>query len=82
MALSVIIAGITVLLMVTTVLVKPFIKVVSHKIGLYWVVCLIGALTLILTGEISFSSVILGITAKSSVNPLKILTLFLALFSE
>lgn len=79
MALSVIIAGITVLLMVTTVLVKPFIKVGSHKIGLYWVVCLIGALTLILTGEISFSSVILGITAKSSVNPLKILTLFLSM---
>ncbi len=79
MALSLIISGITVLLMVLTVLIKPFVKIGSHKVGLYWVVCLVGAITLILTGEISFLSAIKGITAKSSVNPLKILTLFLSM---
>ena len=79
MALSLIISGITVLLMVLTVLIKPFVKIGSHKVGLYWVVCLVGAITLILTGEISFLSAVKGITAKSSVNPLKILTLFLSM---
>ncbi|MBQ3115595.1 MAG: hypothetical protein IJC07_01045 [Clostridia bacterium] len=79
MAVSVIISSITVLLMVVTVLVKPFIKIGTHKLGLYWVVCLIGALTLILSGQISFFKVLEGITAKSSVNPLKILTLFLSM---
>ena len=58
MAVPVIISSITVLLMVVTVLVKPFIKIGSHKLGLYWVVCLIGALTLILSGQIPFSKVV------------------------
>lgn len=79
MITTIVISAITVLLMALTVLFKPYIKVGKVKLGLYWIVCLIGALTLIATGSISLTSVFNGITANTSVNPLKILTLFLAM---
>ena len=79
MALTVIIASVTVLLMITSVLIKPYINIGKHKLGLYWIITLSGAIILLLTGQISLSSAISGITAKSSVNPLKILTLFLSM---
>ncbi len=76
---SVIIAVLTVITMIITVLFKPYLKIKGHKIGLYYIVCLIGALLMLLTGRISISSAIGGITASTSVNPLKILALFLSM---
>ncbi len=65
--------------MIAVVLIKPYIKIGTHKLGLYWVVCLLGAIAMLITGRISFSQVFEGITADTSVNPLKILTLFLSM---
>ena len=79
MALTVAIATAVVVLMIATVLIKPYINLGHHKLGLYWVVCLIGAILMIATGRISLESAVNGITADSSVNPLKILTLFLSM---
>lgn len=79
MTLTIIIAAVTAAAMVTAVLVKPYIKIGKFSVGLYWIVCLIGAAVMLLTGRISLSSVFLGVTADSSVNPLKILTLFLSM---
>lgn len=79
MTLTVCIAAAVVVAMILTVLIKPYINIGTHKLGLYWVVCLIGAILMLATGRISFSSAIKGITADSSVNPLKILTLFLSM---
>ena len=79
MELTVIIAGATALFMVLTVLIKPYVTIGKHKLGLYWIVCLIGACLMLFTGRIPLSHAISGITANSSVNPLKILTLFLSM---
>lgn len=79
MILTVIIAALTVISMVLAVLIKPYITVGKIKLGLYWIVCFVGALLIIATGGISIGKVIDGITANTSVNPLKILTLFLSM---
>lgn len=79
MALTVSIALLTVLAMIITVLIKPYVTVGKVKVGLYWIVCLFGAILMLVFGCIPFSQVIKGITADTSVNPLKILALFLSM---
>ncbi len=79
MLVCVLIALITIALMVFSVLLKPYIKIGKSEVGLYWIICLVGAIFMLVSGSISFEGVIEGITANSSVNPLKILTLFLSM---
>ena len=79
MQLTIILALITVIAMVVAVLTKPYVKIFKFNIGLYWIVCFIGAFFMLITGCIDFSTVISGVTANTSVNPLKILTLFLSM---
>ena len=79
MTLTICLAGVTALAMIISILIKPYISVGKHKIGLYWIVCFIGALLMLFTGRISLETAIDGITANTSVNPLKILTLFLSM---
>lgn len=81
MLTSIIIATATALSLVITVMLKPYISKGKIKIGLYWVVCLIGAIAMIVSGTVSFDKVLSGITADSAVNPLKILVLFLSVTS-
>ena len=73
------ISGITALLLILSVLIKPFIKIGKFNIGLYWIICLVGALAILISGAIPLSTVIAGITENTSVNPLKILTLFISM---
>ncbi len=79
MIVSVVISIITILCLILAVLFKPYIKVGKITVGLYWVVCLIGALLIVLCGGIPLSNVWQGISADTSVNPLKILALFLSM---
>ena len=79
MILTIIIAALTVTTMVVAVLTKPYIKVGKVNLGLYWIICLVGAILMLATARISLTSVFNGITANTSVNPLKILTLFLSM---
>ena len=79
MILTVAIAGVSAICMVIAVLLKPYIKIAKVQVGLYWIICLIGAILMLLLGCIDLNSVFSGITANSSVNPLKILTLFLSM---
>ncbi len=79
MIVTIIIACLTVLLMVSAVLVKPYISIKKFSIGLYWIVCLLGAVCMLVFNRISLAEVLSGITANTSVNPLKILTLFLSM---
>lgn len=79
MTLTVIISLITVAAMVLAVLIKPYVKIKKLTVGLYWVVCFIGAAIMLATGRLSFSKMLAGITSQSSVNPIKILTLFLSM---
>ena len=79
MILTVAIAGVTAIGMVISVLTKPYIKIAKAQVGLYWLICLLGATAMLLFGCIDLSSVFSGITANTSVNPIKILTLFLSM---
>ncbi len=65
--------------MICCVLFKPYVKIKNINVGLYWIVCLIGAIALVVFRAIPLSSVILGITENTAVNPLKILTLFISM---
>ncbi len=79
MALTIGIASVTVIAMTLTVLIKPYAQIKNLKLGLYWVVCLIGAILMLATNSLSLSSAVAGITADTSVNPIKILLLFLSM---
>ena len=79
MILTVSIALTTTLLMVVSVLTKPYIKIGTKQVGLYWIICALGAICTLITGCVSLDVVFKGLTANTSVNPLKILTLFLSM---
>lgn len=79
MTLTVIIASGAAIMMVLTVLIKPYAKIKKIKIGLYWVVCLIGAFFMLIFKRLSIEQAWQGITADVSVNPIKILLLFLSM---
>ena len=49
MTTTLIIAGITVALMVLSVLLKPYIYVKKLKIGLYWIICAAGAAAMLIS---------------------------------
>ena len=53
MLVPVLIASITAVAMVVTVLAKPYIEVKKIKIGLYWVVCVLGAILMLVFKGIS-----------------------------
>ncbi len=79
MTVSIVLAVLTVVALIVCVLVKPYIKIGKVTIGLYWVVCLVGAILQLAFGTIPFDKVVAGITADTSVNPLKILALFISM---
>ncbi len=79
MTLTLIISAFTVVLMIITILVKPYVNIGKFKLGLYWLVCLLGALAILISGSLPLEKAFNGITADSSVNPIKILTLFLSM---
>ncbi len=61
------------------VLFKPSTQIKGHNFSIYWVVVFVGALSLILMRFISVKEVVTGLTNNSSINPLKILILFLSM---
>ncbi len=61
------------------ILVKPSVEIRGKTVSIYYLPPLIGALLLLLFGEISFSEVFAGLTADSEINPIKILILFLSM---
>lgn len=79
MITSIVIAGTTALFMALAVLIKPYINVGKIRLGLYWIISLLGAIFMLVFGCIDLKSVISGITADTAVNPIKILTLFLSM---
>ncbi len=79
MTATLIISIATIIALFVTVLFKPYLKLGRFNIGLYWVVCLAGALLILIFGGIPLKNVIEGITADTNVNPLKILALFLSM---
>ena len=75
MVFSVCVFAASAALMVGSVLFKPYVKIGKVRLGLYWIFPFIGAIVILLT-SMPFDVAISGITADTSVNPLKILALF------
>lgn len=70
---------VTCIALVLSTLFKPNVHIRKHSYGTYWLVALTGAIILVAARLVSFSTIIDGLTAKSSVNPIKILVLFLSM---
>ena len=65
--------------MLTSILFKPSVNVKRHSVSIYWIVVLAGACALLITGCISMSEVLSGLSADTAVNPIKILVLFFSM---
>lgn len=76
---SVIISVITIIFLILSVLFKPTIKIKNLELQTFWIVTLIGALLLILFKMIPLKELFNSLTQSSSVNPLKILILFISI---
>lgn len=76
---AIIIAFTTTILMILSVLFKPQIVVGRVKLGSYWLICLIGAIFMLFFGNLSFDYLWKNITTSASINPIKILVLFLSM---
>ncbi len=65
--------------LIAAILLKPSISIKGISIGTYWPIALFGAILLVLFGKISLQEIGTGLIAKDSINPIKILVLFLSM---
>lgn len=77
--MTIAISAATALAVFLSVLIKPEVRIGKIKVGPYWIIALIGALCLLITGSLSLKTLFLGLTANTAVNPLKILVLFFSM---
>lgn len=78
MIYTIVIALLTCLCLILSIVFFPKIKLFNKQINTYWIVSLFGAI-LMLLGSISFKEVGEGLFSSSSINPIKILTLFFSM---
>lgn len=76
---TIIISILVFILLTLSILFFPTIKIKNIKIGTYWVISLIGAILLIIIRLVPFDYVADSLIKDSSINPLKILTLFISM---
>ena len=69
----------TIILIICSILYFPTIKIKNLTFSSYWPISIIGALLLILTNSVSLDAIINAFTANNSLNPLKILVLFISM---
>ncbi len=74
-----IISLVTSLVMIASVLFFPKIRIGKASFESYWIICLLGALSLIVFGFISVQDVLDNLLANTAINPLKIVTLFISM---
>lgn len=75
-----IIMAVVCVLLITTVLANPTVRIGKHKVRIfYWVAPVIGSIVLLATGLLPFDTMWKGLTSTGSINPLKILTLFISM---
>ena len=55
--LSTIISIMTIVVLVIAIIVKPTIKIKKHEVQTFWIIPLVGALILILTGEVGLETI-------------------------
>ena len=69
----------TILLIIGSILFFPTIKIKNINISTYWPIALIGALSLVVTNSVSIDTIFEAFTSNDSMNPLKILVLFISM---
>ena len=69
----------TIILIISSILWFPTIKIKNVKFSSYWPIALFGALLLLITNSVSIETVINTFTSNDSMNPLKILVLFISM---
>lgn len=79
MIISLIIAIAVCLCVMLCVILLPQVKVGKLKLDTYWMIALVGALAVLISGSIKFDDLFSKLTDNSSVNPLKILVLFISM---
>ena len=79
MLATVIIFALTCCVLIASVLGFSNIRIKSRVLHTYWIICLIGALLMLAFNCISVKEAFEGITASSSINPLKILVIFISM---
>lgn len=79
MTASVIIAGITFLLITLAIIFFPAIRIHRIEIGTYWIIALVGAAILLFARLVPVRTVWEALTSDTAVNPLKILVLFFSM---
>ena len=77
--LSTIISIITIIVLIIAIIVKPTIKIKKYEVQTFWIIPLIGTLILLLTGEVGLETIKNIFVSDSSINPIKILVLFIAI---
>ena len=76
---TLIVALITFIAITVSIIFFPSVKLKRQKIGTYWVIALIGAILLLLFRLVPIKEIWTTLTSDSSINPLKILVLFLSM---
>lgn len=79
MVLTLSVCGVTSVAIILSILLKPEIHIKRFKIGTYWLIALIGAIILFATSSVTLKDFGTALIANTSVNPLKILTIFISM---
>lgn len=79
MTLPIIFISVTLIAMLISVVLNLKIKIKSLQFSLYWIIILVGAIFCIIFGWVNFEKLKNTFFSSSSINPLKILVIFLSL---
>ena len=79
MLATVIICAVTVILMIVCILFFPKLKLGKVSLSTYWLVTVLGAVVLLVSGQANVVEVGKALVADTAVNPIKILILFLSM---
>lgn len=76
---TIIISIITIISLILMIILKPTIKIKTFELQTFWIIPVIGLITLLLLKQVDFEFIKDSLFKKSSINPIEILTLFLSI---
>lgn len=79
MTLTIVVAVLACIGVLLLVLIRPYVKIKGHKVAIYYLPALVGAIILMAVKNVDFSFVASSFTENTAVNPLKILVLFISM---
>ncbi len=79
MIATLIISGVTFVLLISCILFFPHIKIKNFRLDTYWMVALLGAVVLLVTSLAPVGEVWKQLTSDAAINPLKIIVLFFSM---